>query len=97
MVLTSGLCCITCPDNIRPDKQFTILPHRLIILTKAHRAAVSVKAKGSIVACMSTASEVFLIFTTQLYSCLCNHNAIVFISWQDSDFIHAAYPLLSSK
>ena len=27
-----------------------------------------------------TASEVFLIFTTQLYSCLCSCNAIAFIS-----------------
>ena len=27
----------------------------------------------------STASEVFLILTTQLYSCLCNYHAIVFI------------------
>ena len=41
----------------------TILPNA-IILTKAHRAAVS------------TASEVFLIFTTQLYLYLCNYNAI---------------------
>ena len=29
---------------------------------------------------LSTASEVFRIFTTKLYSCLCNYNAIVFIS-----------------
>ena len=28
---------------------------------------------------LSTASEMFLIFTTQLYSFLCNYNAIVFI------------------
>ena len=42
----------------------TILPSA-IILTKAHRAAVSMMAKGCIVA----ASEVFLVFTTQLYSC----------------------------
>ena len=27
----------------------------------------------------STASEVFFNFTTQLYACLCNDNAIVFI------------------
>ena len=33
-----------------------------IILTKAHRAAVIIMAKGCI-----SASEVFLIFTTQLY------------------------------
>ena len=54
----------------------TILP--AIILTKDHRATVSLMAKG----CgLSTASEVFLIFTTQLHSCLCNYNAIVFIVW----------------
>ena len=29
---------------------------------------------------LNTASEVFLIFTTKLYSCLCNCNAILFIS-----------------
>ena len=29
---------------------------------------------------LSTASEVFLNFTTHLYACLCNDNAIVFIS-----------------
>ena len=28
---------------------------------------------------MSTASEVLLIFATQIFSCLCNNNAIVFI------------------
>ena len=38
----------------------TILP-LAIILTKAHRAAGSIVAKGN------TASEVFLIFTTKLY------------------------------
>ena len=37
-----------------------ILPY--IILTEGHRAAVSIMVKG-----LSTASEVFLIFTTQLY------------------------------
>ena len=43
----------------------TILPWA-VKLTKAHRAAVSIMAKG--VYCgLSTASEVFLIFTTQLY------------------------------
>ena len=47
----------------------TILP-KAHILTKAHRAAVSIMAQGC------TASEVFLIFTTQLYSNLCNYNAI---------------------
>ena len=56
----------------------TILPMP-IILNKAHRAVVSMMAKG--VYCgLSIASEVFLIFTTQLYSCLYNHNAIVCIS-----------------
>ena len=49
----------------------TILP-KAIILTKARRAAVSIMAKGY----LSTASEMFLIFTTQLYSYMCNYNAI---------------------
>ena len=44
----------------------TILPFA-IILTNAYRAAVSVI---HMVYCgLSTASEVFLIFTTQLYQC----------------------------
>ena len=43
----------------------TILP-MAIILTKAHRAAVSKMAKECICG-LSTASEVFLIFTTQIY------------------------------
>ena len=38
------------------------------------RAAVSIMAKG--VCGPSTASEVFFSFTTQLYSYLCNYNAI---------------------
>ena len=38
----------------------TILPY-VIVLTKAHRAAVCMIARGSI--------GVFLIFTTQIYSC----------------------------
>ena len=40
-----------------------------IILTKAHRAAISIiQYNGQGVYCgLSTASEVFLIFTTQLY------------------------------
>ena len=42
----------------------TILPWATI-LTKAHRAAVS------------TASEVFLIFTTQIHLCSCNYNDLV--------------------
>ena len=37
------------------------IPPQAIILTKAHRDAVSIMAKGS------TASQVILIFTTQLY------------------------------
>ena len=45
----------------------TILP-LAIILTNAHRAAVCIT---------STASEFFLIFTTQPYLCLCNYNAII--------------------
>ena len=45
----------------------TILPWAMI-LTKAHRAAVSMNYDGQEVYCgLSTASEVFLIFTTQLY------------------------------
>ena len=59
----------------------TILPNA-IILTKAHRAAVSMLAKGVYYG-LSIASKVFLIFTTQLYSCLCNYNAKVFISCQE--------------
>ena len=51
----------------------TILPYALV-LTKAHRATVSVMAKG----CMTT--EGFLIFTTQFYACVGNYNARVFIS-----------------
>ena len=43
----------------------TILP-KAIIPTKAHRATVSMMAKGF----PSTASELFLIFTTQLYQYL---------------------------
>ena len=53
----------------------TILPYAYI-LTKAHS-----QYDGQGVYCgLSTASEVFLIFTTILYSCLCNPNEIVFIS-----------------
>ena len=53
----------------------TILP-LAIILTDA---PVSMLAKGSIFD-VSSASEVFLIFTTRLCSCSCNCNAIGFIS-----------------
>ena len=44
----------------------TILPWANIP-TKAHRVSVSMMAKGCIVAIVSTASERFRIFTTQLY------------------------------
>ena len=48
----------------------TILPWA-IILTKAHRVAVSMMAEY----CgLSTVSNVFLIFTTPLHSCLCKYN-----------------------
>ena len=52
----------------------TILPNA-IILTKACRAMVSMMVYCG----QSTASDVFLIFTTQLYSYLCNYYAIVCI------------------
>ena len=42
------------------------------------------KGPGQGVYCdLSTASEVFVIFTTQLYSYLCTYNARVFISCQE--------------
>ena len=45
----------------------TMLP-KAVILTKVHRAAVSIRYNGQGVYCgLSTASEVFLIFTTRLY------------------------------
>ena len=40
----------------------------------------------------STASEVFLNFTTQLYACLCNDNVIVFISWQEGSIATGILP-----
>ena len=43
-----------------------------------YRAAVSMMAKGSIVTV--SVSEVFFIFTTQLYPCFDHYNATVFIS-----------------
>ena len=46
----------------------TILSYA-IILTKARRATVSMIAKGCTCG-LSTASEVFLNFTTQLFSCI---------------------------
>ena len=55
-----------------------ILP-KAVILTDAHRATGHYDLQG--VYCgLSTASEVFLNFTMQMYSCLCNYYAIVFIS-----------------
>ena len=51
----------------------TILPSA-VILTKDHRVVVSMMAKGCIVA-HCTASEVFLVFTTQPYSGQCNYDA----------------------
>ena len=48
-------------------------------------------AKGSIVA-----SDVFLILTTQLYSCLCNYNVIVFISWQKGSMATEIFPNLNT-
>ena len=54
----------------------TILP-KAFILTKACRSVVS---NLGVYCGLSTAFEVFLIFTTQLYSCLCNNNVIIFIS-----------------
>ena len=41
---------------------------------------------------LSTAFEVFLIFTTQLYWCLCNYNSIAFISWQDGSIATGILP-----
>ena len=52
----------------------TLLPYA-IILTEAHRPAVSMMTKGCMVTCQSTASEVFCILTTRLYQFFC-----VFIS-----------------
>ena len=54
----------------------TIFPSA-IMLTKVHSAMVTMMAKGCIVTGLSTASEVFLIFTIRLYSCLCAYHAIV--------------------
>ena len=54
----------------------TILPWAMMLI-KAHRE----QSDGQGVYCgMSTDSEVFLDFTTQLYTCLCNYNAIVVTS-----------------
>ena len=47
----------------------------VIIRIQANKAAVSMTTKGCI-----GASEVFIIFNTQLYSCLCNYNALFFIT-----------------
>ena len=54
------------------------LLHWDIILTKACRAAVSIMAKKVYLG-LTNASEVFHTFTTHLYSCLCNYNAIFVI------------------
>ena len=53
---------------------------RATLLPMAHKAAVSINYNGQGVYCgLSTVSEVILFFTAQLYSCLCNYNAIVYI------------------
>ena len=52
-----------------------------IILTEPHRVVVSMMHDDLGVSCFPrTASEVFLMFTTQPYSCLYSYNAIDFIS-----------------
>ena len=52
----------------------TILPYRLSYLNKVGRGQYD----GQAVYCgLSTASEMFFIFNTQLYSFLCNYDAIV--------------------
>ena len=87
--------CLSCkisPDRSKQFKEIQLFvtfaglsiqcPERYgkgIILTKAHRAAVSMMAKGCIEA-SSTSPEVCFSFTTQLYSHLCNYNVIVLIS-----------------
>ena len=48
----------------------TILP-KAVILTKACRRGQY--GSQGVYCSLSTASEVFLIFTTQLYSCLCKY------------------------
>ena len=50
----------------------TILPYA-VILAKVHRAAPSMMANG-VYCSLSTGSEVFLNFTTQLYPCVCHYN-----------------------
>ena len=52
-----------------------LLPYAIILTTGRSQY------DGRVVYCgQSTASEVILIFTTQLYSCVCSYNAIVFTS-----------------
>ena len=51
-----------------------IFPWLAIILTNAYIV------RSQYTAVLSTASEVFLIFTTYLFSCLCSYNATMFIS-----------------
>ena len=50
-----------------------------IILTTALWALVSIYVSQWVYSGLSTASEVFLILTTQLYPCLCHFKAVVFI------------------
>ena len=40
----------------------------------------------------STASEVFLVFTTQLYSYVCNYHVIFFIYWQEGSIATGILP-----
>ena len=70
---------------------------KAVILTKAYRAAVSMIAKGCIVAkrcgLLSTASEVFLIFPTQLYQYLfalfCDKPEIFLPKYSQRVILHA--------
>ena len=67
----------------------TILP-KAIILTKAHMGYCG----------LNTASEVFLIFSTQLYSYLCNHNTCtIFLFTDEREVLQQKYsqpPILPS-
>ena len=66
---------------MRNTEEAIILTH-VIILTKACRATVSPGSQNDsqgVYCGLSTASEVFLIFTTQQYSYMCNFPAIVFV------------------
>ena len=68
----------------------TVLP-QASILTKAQRAAVSMMAKGCIVALVLPLS-CFLFFTSQPYSCLCNCNDIVFIFREERSIVTGILP-----